>query len=122
MQEDWKNKEIEFLKGEKSSIISVFFHDEFEYLFIGHMGALIHMEDGKLLFIEKLTFQAPYQDIKFDNRVDLNDYLMNKYDISWNQPTAKPFIMENDQLLEGYREKPKNQKMIKQNPQGYFLK
>lgn len=34
------------------------------------MGALIHMEDGKLLFIEKLTFQAPYQAIKFDNRVD----------------------------------------------------
>jgi|LFRM01.1.fsa_nt_gb hypothetical protein len=108
VQEDWKNKEIELLKGDKSSIISVFFHDEFEYLFIGHMGVLIPTEDGKLLFIEKLTFQAPYQAIKFDNRVDLNDYLMNKYDISWNQPTAKPFIMENDQLLEGYREEPSN--------------
>jgi len=29
---------------------------------------------------------------------------MNKYDISWGQETAKPFIMENDQLLDGYRE------------------
>ena len=73
------------------------------------MGVLIPTEDGKLLFLEKLSFQAPYQAVKFDNRIDLNDYLMNKYDISWGQPTAKPFIMENDQLLDGYRENPNNQ-------------
>ena len=45
---------------------------------------------------------------KFNRRVELNDYLMNKYDISWGQPTAMPFIMENDELLEGYRENPNN--------------
>lgn len=33
---------------------------------------------------------------------------MNKYDLSWEQPVAKSFIMENDQLLEGYREKLNN--------------
>lgn len=33
---------------------------------------------------------------------------MNKYDISWEQSTAKPFIIENDELLEGYRENPNN--------------
>ncbi len=33
---------------------------------------------------------------------------MNKYDISKGQPTAKPFILENGQLLEGYRENPNN--------------
>lgn len=69
---------------------------------------MIPSEDEKLLFLEKLSFQEPYQVIKFDNRIELNDYLMNKYDISWDQPTAKPFIMENDQLLEGYRENPNN--------------
>lgn len=109
VQEDWKNKEIKFNNKDKSSIISVFFHDELGYLFIGHIGVLIPIEDGKLLFIEKLSFQAPYQAVKFDNRIELNDYLMNKYDISRNQPTAKPFIMEDDQLLEGYRENPNNQ-------------
>jgi uncharacterized protein DUF4300/copper amine oxidase-like protein len=105
VKEDWKSKEIEFSNKDKSSIISVFFHDEEGYLFIGHMGVLIPIEDEKLLFIEKLSFLEPYQAVKFNNRVELNDYLMNKYDISWGQPTAKPFIMENDQLLEGYREK-----------------
>lgn len=106
VKEDWKNKEIVFSDEDKRSIISVFFHDEEGYLFIGHMGLLIPEEDGGLLFLEKLSFHAPYQAVKFDNRAGLNDYLMNKYDISWNQPTANPFIMENDELLEGYRESP----------------
>lgn len=108
VKEDWKSKEIRFSNKDKRSLISVFFHDEEGYLFIGHMGVLIPTDNGKLLFLEKLTFQEPYQAIKFDNRTELNDYLMNKYDVSWGQPTAKPFIMENDELLEGYRESPNN--------------
>lgn len=108
VKKNWGDKGIKFPDTDKRSLISVFFHDEGGYLFIGHIGVLLPAEDGKLLFIEKLAFQAPYQAIKFDNRLDLNDYLMNKYDMSWGQPTAKPFIMENDQLLEGYRENPNN--------------
>ena len=30
-------------------------------------------------------------------------YLMKKYDTSWGQDTARPFIMENDALMKGYR-------------------
>jgi len=109
VKEDWKSKDIKFLNSDNVSLISVFFHSEEDsYLFIGHAGVLISTEDGKLLFLEKLSFQEPYQAIKFDNRIELNDYLMNKYDVSWGQPTAKPFIMENDELLEGYRENPNN--------------
>lgn len=109
VKEDWKNKDITFSNKKKASLISVFFHShEDSYLFIGHAGVLIPTKDKKLLFIEKLSFNEPYQVIKFDNRIELNDYLMNKYDVSWNQPDAKPFIMENDQLLKGYRENPNN--------------
>lgn len=108
VKQDWKEKEIEFLNEDKRTLISVLFHDEYGYLFIGHMGVLIPEEDGSLLFIEKITFKAPYQAVRFNNRQELNDYLMNKYDISWGQPTAKPFIMENDELLKEYRENPNN--------------
>lgn len=108
VQEDWKKKNIQFKNEDKLSLISVFFHDEQGYLFIGHIGVLLPTEDGNLLFIEKVAFQEPYQAVKFTNRIELNDYLMNKYDTSWGQPTAKPFIMENDKLLEGYRENPNN--------------
>ncbi|WOV86582.1 DUF4300 family protein [Sporosarcina oncorhynchi] len=108
IKEDWKKKEIHFTNDDKTSLISVFFHDEEGYLFIGHIGVLMPTEDGKLLFLEKLGLMEPYQAVKFTTRVELNDYLMNKYDLSFNQPTAKPIIMENDELLEGYRESPNN--------------
>lgn len=106
VKKDWKSKGIEFSNSDKRSIVSVFFHDYEDYLFIGHMGVLIPSEDGELLFIEKLSFLEPYQAVKFKNRTELNDYLMNKYDISWGQETADPFIMENGELLEGYRKNP----------------
>ena len=108
----WKERGVKFDKNSKVSMISVFFHfnDEPEenILFIGHVGVLVSEKNGKLLFIEKLAFQQPYQVLKFNNRTELNDYLMNKYDTAWGQPVARPFIMENDELLKGYRNNPNN--------------
>lgn len=96
----------------KASMISVFIHSaitpEESNVFIGHIGVLVPISDGKLLFVEKLAFQEPYQATKFNNRTELNDYLMNRYDNEKGQPTAKPFILENDELLEGYRPNPNN--------------
>ena len=110
----WKERGVTFDKNSKISMISVFFHfnDEPEenILFIGHVGVLVPENNGKLIFIEKLAFQQPYQVLKFNNRTELNDYLMNKYDTAWGQQTAKPFIMENDELLKGYRGNPNNNK------------
>lgn len=112
VKKNWSEKKISFKNSDKASFISVFFHyidpDETSTLFIGHMGILIPTEKGKLLFLEKLSFQEPYQALKFDNKSQLNDYLMNKYDIEWGQKTSKPFILENDELLEGYRPNPNN--------------
>ena len=31
---------------------------------------------------------------------------MEKYDTEWGQDTARPFIMENDALMDGYRPNP----------------
>ncbi len=112
IQETWKKRGVKFNKGSKASLISVFFHfndmPSENILFIGHVGVLISEENGSFIFVEKLAFQQPYQVLKFNNRVELNDYLMNKYDTAWGQPTAKPFIMENDELLKGYRINPNN--------------
>ncbi len=107
LQKDWKERGISFDKNASAKFITVLFHeyedDNENYLFIGHTGVLFPYED-ELFFIEKLAFQEPYQLIIFKNRIELNDYLMSKYDNSEGQPTARPFIMENDQLLEGYRQ------------------
>ena len=72
------------------------------------IGVLVSEKNGKLLFIEKLAFQQPYQVLKFNNRTELNDYLMNKYDTAWRQLVARPFSMENDELLKEYRNNPNN--------------
>ena len=44
--------------------------------------------------------------LRFADRTELSDYLMGKYDVSWGQSTARPFIMENDELMEGWRSNP----------------
>lgn len=106
LQQDWKDRHISFEKG-GARLISVVFHDQIDgdMLFIGHTGLLFDCEDG-LYFLEKLAFQEPYQLVKIENRAQLSDYLMTKYDIQFGQPTASPFILENDRLMEGYRQRP----------------
>ena len=98
----------------KASFISVLFHSQLSAdentLFVGHVGVLVPLKQGGILFVEKLAFQEPYQVIKFQNRTELSDYLMNRYDVEWDQLTAIPFIMENDALLEGYRANPYKKK------------
>ena len=103
LQSDWNERGIKFLNNEKASLISVVFHETVDendnYLFIGHTGVLFDYND-KLYFVEKIAFQEPYQLTEFENRSQLNDYLMTKYDVAFDQPTASPFIMENDKLLD----------------------
>ncbi len=105
----WKGKHIIF-KDSELSVITVWLHNELDNnLFVGHTGVLLpSKKDNKLLFIEKISFEEPYQALKFNNRRELNDYLMMKYDNNFNQPTARPFIMENGEILDGYRVNPKN--------------
>ena len=113
-REGWAARGVRFSES-KARMISVVFHDRFSdtdnSLFIGHVGILLPADDDKLYFVEKVAFQEPYRLLKFNDRTELSDYLMEKYDTSWGQDTAKPFIMENDKLMVGYRPDPlvKNQ-------------
>lgn len=111
VQEYWKEKGVSFVES-KASIITVWIHSDLDNnIFVGHTGILVPSSDeSQLLFIEKISFEEPYQVLKFNNRVELNDYLMAKYDTAYGQSTASPFIMENDELLKGYRENPNNGK------------
>lgn len=109
LQEGWAARGITFTDS-KASMISVIFHDKFSNedntLFVGHVGVLLPAEDGSLYFIEKVAFQEPYRLVNLQNRTELSDYLMEKYDTSWGQDTTHPFIMENDALMDGYRPNP----------------
>ena len=104
LQNAWKERGISFQDSD-ASLISVVLHDQLDgdRLFIGHTGILYEAGEEELYFLEKVAFQEPYQLVKISNRSELSDYLMAKYDVDFNQPTAAPFILENDQLIEGYR-------------------
>lgn len=110
LQNVWKERGVRFRGNPRISDISVVFFDQFgdddSRLFIGHTGLLLSAEDGKLYFLEKLAFQEPYRLVELKDRRSLSDYLMESYDIEWNQPGSTPFLMENDQLMEGWRENP----------------
>ena len=110
VQEEWASRGVTFRENERIRLITVFFHDkpseEKSLLFVGHAGVLLTAEDGTLYFVEKVAFQEPYRLLRFADRTALSDYLMGKYDTSWGQDTASPFIMENDKLMNGWRTNP----------------
>ncbi len=81
-------------------MVSFVMHDDLDgnNLFIGHVGVMVEDEEGAL-FVEKLSFQEPYQAWKFKNKEAVYSYLLDKYAVDYSQETAQPFIMENDKLV-----------------------
>ena len=67
--------------------------------FVGHVGVLVPTTDG-YLFVEKLTFEEPYQAIKFASKKDCYKYLTTKYKDYTGPGLAKPFIMDNDKWVD----------------------
>ena len=93
----------QFQFNDKARMLSVVLHDNLdgEYLFVGHVGVLVPAEEG-FLFVEKLTFEEPYQAIKFASKEDCYKYLATKYADYTGDGLAKPFIMDNEKWVEGY--------------------
>lgn len=91
----------QFKFNEIARMLSVVIHDDLDgqSLFIGHVGILVPSEDGHL-FVEKLTFEEPYQAIKFATKEDCYKYLDTKYENYTGEGLAKPFIMDNDKWVQ----------------------
>ena len=91
----------QFKFNENARMLSVVVHDDLDgqSLFIGHVGILVPSEDG-YLFVEKLTFEEPYQAIKFATKEDCYKYLDTKYENYTGEGLAKLFIMDNDKWVQ----------------------
>lgn len=83
-----------------ADLVSVVIHDNLDgnYLFIGHIGVLVNIEGG-YLFVEKISFEEPYQAIKFSNRQDVYAYLKEKYKDYTDPATCPPFVMDNGEYV-----------------------
>ena len=82
-------------------MLSVVLNDNLDgdYLFIGHVGVLLPLNDG-YLFLEKISFEEPYQALKFSKKKDAYRYLKNKYKDYIDPEVAPPFIMDNDKYVD----------------------
>lgn len=82
-------------------MLSVVLNDNLDgdYLFIGHVGVLLPIDDG-YLFLEKISFEEPYQAIKFSKKEDAYKYLKDKYKDYVDPEVAPPFIMDNDRYID----------------------
>ena len=91
----------QFKFNKNARMLSVVVHDDLDgqSLFIGHVGILVPSEDS-YLFVEKLTFEEPYQAIKFATKEDCYKYLDTKYENYTGEGLAKPFIMDNDKWVQ----------------------
>lgn len=91
----------QFKFNENARMLSVVVHDDLDgqSLFIGHVGILVPSDDG-YFFVEKLTFEEPYQAIKFATKEDCYKYLDTKYENYTGEGLAKPFIMDNDKWVQ----------------------
>lgn len=96
MQEHFKH--VKF--SDDARMVSVILHDNLDgdFLFIGHVGVMVQIDDG-YLFVEKLAFDEPFQAIKFKSKQECYDYLYRKYEHYQDPTTAKPFIMDNHELV-----------------------
>ena len=86
---------------ENARMLSVVLHDNLdgEYLFVGHVGVMVPDKDG-FLFVEKLTFEEPYQAIKFASKEECYKYLQGKYADYTGEGLTKPFVMDNNKMVE----------------------
>ncbi len=87
------------LKNNNVSLINVIMHDNYDnVVFVGHSGLLIDLND-KLLFVEKIAFEQPYQVTVLKDRSELKNMLFARKNYFGDKTEEGPFIFENDKLL-----------------------
>ena len=97
----WKEYGIK-INNEKVSLISRVIEDpDSKVLFVGHTGVLIHLED-KIMFIEKIAFEQPYQITLLNNMNELFDMFSKRNEYFGVEKENGPFVYENDKLVHTY--------------------
>lgn len=98
---EFSERGIKF-NNDKVKVVSVYLNSKDEIdgniLFIGHTG-LMYENQGKFYFLEKLSFQEPYQLLRFNSKKEIYDYLMKKYNQDMGEGTHEAIVTENDKVF-----------------------
>lgn len=97
---EFNERGIKF-NNDNIKVVSVYLNSNDEIdgniLFIGHTG-LMYEDQGKFYFLEKLSFQEPYQLLRYNSKKEIYDYLMKKYNQDMGEGTHEAIITENDKV------------------------
>ena len=95
------DRKIEFT-NDKAKMISVYLNSKDEIdgniLFVGHTGVMVE-DEGKFYFIEKLSFEEPYQVLVFESKEQMVEHLLKKYDFPLGENTANALIFANNECI-----------------------
>lgn len=98
---EFSERGIKF-NNDNIKVVSVYLNSNDEIdgniLFVGHTG-LMYEDQGKYYFLEKLSFQEPYQLLRFNSKKEIYDYLMKKYNQDMGEGTHKAIVTENDKVF-----------------------
>lgn len=98
---EFSERGIKF-NNDNIKVVSVYLNSKDEIdgniLFVGHTG-LMYENQGKYYFLEKLSFQEPYQLLKFNSKKEIYDYLMKKYNQDMGEGTHEAIVTENDKVF-----------------------
>ncbi len=80
LKSSWNEYGVTFGEADKTKHITVYTEDDYPKFHLEpvHAGLLFN-QDGKLYFLEKLSFVKPYQYSVFENEEDLYKYLKNLF-------------------------------------------
>lgn len=100
IQEAWNKRGLQIDSSGGLSLIEVYLHSPFDALrFVGHTGVLVETEDG-LLFVEKYGPDGPFQATAFQNRKQLETYLLARPDLYGDDTELPPIVLENGAVLD----------------------
>lgn len=100
IQEAWKERALQIDSSGGLSLIEIYLHSPLDALrFVGHTGVLAETEDG-LLFVEKYGPSGPFQATVFQNRKQLETYLLARPDLYGDDTELPPIVLENGAVLD----------------------
>ena len=87
------------ISGDRISLISVVVSDvDGSSVFVGHTGVLVEQQD-KLLFVEKIAFEQPYQATELNDTDELLALLAARPEYFGEAGEEGPFVYRNGELL-----------------------
>ena len=96
IKSEWENRNIEF-ENSNRKLVSCFMYDfQEKQLEAVHAGTMIE-QDGKIIFVEKISPTEPFQVSEFKNEKELKYYLKKMMLFKWF--VVQPVIMMNDELM-----------------------